>query len=156
MRWLRGRNPRLHLQQGPIPPSGAPGRADESARLRTRGDRRDHRPRALLEPVEGPGLRLALVPLPAARGRPLCRRVYAGADDRTLAGAVREAPRRHLDRPAPSGGEGSHARGEELRLDPRARVAAADDAPVVARDDDASARAQDAPVSYTHLTLPTK
>ena len=36
-------------------------------------------------------------------------------------------------------------RREELRLDPRARSAAADDAPVVARNDDAAARAQDAP-----------
>ena len=123
-------------------------RARSATAWRARGD---DRPRAAVGALEGAGLLLALEPLAAARGRA----VRHDLRRRALVELSPAAFEKWQDEP------GGPARVRPVRacalvgqgdaVHPRPRPAAADDAPVLARDHDAAARAAAAPAVVTPL-----
>ena len=147
--------PGLHPQQGQVPPAGAAGDADQRARLHARRRRRRSRRRPLVEHVEGAALLLALeLQLGAARSRALhhgLHRACCGSSCR------RRSSRRAAQTVPTRGWRRSRAHVQPiidklLDLDHRARPAAADDAPVVARHADAARRTAAAhPLWHTPL-----
>ena len=147
LRRLRGRLARLHPEQGPVSPAGAAGDADQRARLLAGGRRRAARRRPLVEAsgkcrcTSGTGTstrrcsksRSASWPTSWCCGSSCRRRCSRNSSTARFCrcGASREDCRRSSSK--------------RVAVDHRARPAAADDAPVVARHADAAGRIAAAP-----------